>query len=41
MNRIKDAIADLQVLANIAKSPAIRAEYLETIKFLTPYLKDK
>ena len=40
-NRIPDAIADLRVLADEAKSPATRAGHLETIKFLTTYLKDK
>lgn len=40
-NRVADAIADLQVLADNAKSPAERAEYLDRIKFLKPYLKER
>lgn len=41
---LKQAIADLQILANNAVSPAEIADYLTTIKYLNKYIntaKDK
>ena len=40
-NRVADAIAAQQELADNAKSPATLAYHLGIIKFLTPYLEEE